>query len=248
LGDLFGITADGWIAIATFVSGGAILAGIWYGARQLIREQEARDVRRYLIEDGAWKLQASLDRLLQVIRLNYVTAGHLLRIVRDLPRGHPGAPRLEDLPSLLPLEATVLNFEAIRPTSRLLDCEDFGALMTHAFAVLYNIHADFLLQVEHSIRTYYSADQVPAGIEAQLLDSLGRLLVERYRRAEEFGDLPGWLEDAALRAQELHLARFTDITRIRNDDTIKRLAQNMTDMWQRERSSHRESPSPGGSP
>jgi hypothetical protein len=247
LGELLGITGDGWIAIATFVSGVAVVIGIIYGARQFIREQEARDVRRYLIEDGAWKLKASLERLLETIRLNYVIAHHLLRTVRDVPRGHPLAPRAESLPRLIALEGTTPNFEAIGATSRLLDCQELGALMTHAFGVLYNIHTDFLVQVEPSIRTYYSAQEVPKGTQTQLVGGLSDLLNKHYRQAEELKDLPGWLEDAALRAQELRVTRFSDIDRIHNDDTIKRLAQNVRDMWRRLEASGSESSHPGGS-
>jgi hypothetical protein len=234
LGELLGITADGWIAIATFVSAIIVALGIVYGAHQFVRQQEARDVRHYLIEDGAWKLQASLDRLLRTIRLNYVIAGHLLRTVRDVPKSHPFAPKGEDLPRLLPLDPTALNFEAIGPTSRLLNCQELGALVTKAFGVLYNIHVDFIVQVEQSIRTYYSAQYVPpTADQKQLVSQLTDLIDAQYKHAEEFADLPRWIEDAALRAQELRVTRFGDISRIHNDDTIKRLANSVRDMWRR---------------
>lgn len=232
MGELFGITGDGWIAISTFASAAAIVLGIVYGARQFLREQEARDVRRYLIEEGAWKLQGSLERLLQTIRQNHVMAHHLVRIVRDLPRGHPGVPSVEDLPRLLILEPAALTFDAIRPASRLLDCGELGALVTSAFATLYNVHTILHFEVEQSVRTYYSSDVLASQVDHQsLVKSLQDLIEGQHQKAEKFGELPGWLEDAGLRAQELRISKFTDISRVQNDETIKGLADKIGDLW-----------------
>jgi len=228
---LWGITADGWIAIATLSSGAAVLLGIVYGARQFLREQEARDVRRYLVEEGAWKLQGSLDGLLGVIRQNYSTSLQLLRTLRDLPKGHPGAPRTEDLPRLLPVPDEGRAFEAIRPTSRLLGCEELGAVATHAYAALHSVHGIIASEVEQSIRTYYSSTtSLTKDQHAQLVQGLSDVIQKRYFEAEEWRELPGWLEDAGLRVQELRVSRFKDIGRLHKDKKVRELAKNIRDL------------------
>lgn len=229
-GELWGITAEGWVAIATLAGGIAVLIGIVISTRQFLTEQEAQDVRRYLVEQGAWKLKASVDRLIQIVTMNHGTAMHQVRLLRDLAVGQPGAPSPDDLPRLLPFSPDEFALDAIRPASRVLNCEELGPVATSAFARLYNVNTTMLAEVEQSVRTYYSGKTPLSDDERkELAERLFTLTDREAKRAWEFLKLPAWLEDAGLRIQELRIKRFSDIDRLHKDKTIRNLASNVRD-------------------
>lgn len=209
-GELWGISADGWIAIATIfsgfavlLSGVAVLYGIIRGARQFLGEQEAADVRRYLVENGAWRLKASLDRLLQTVRINYSTSMHLLRLARDLPVGTTGAPRVEDLPRLFPMNPSEFAFDAIRPASRVLNCQDLGALATKAFARLHSVHAILTAEVEHPhiLRGQHFALRCPKRRTSQPAHGTDRGQVQRSGAVQRAAGLVGGRRPSRSRTQ-----------------------------------------------
>lgn len=231
-----GLSTDEWRAIATFAGplGAALSAAflaVWFGGSRFRAEVEARDVRRYLVEEGALKLKASLDSWLEATRRNYTLAEHLLRYIRDIPYDHPARPRPEELPVLFPTEALAFNFEAIAPTSRLLGGTGIGALMTHAFADLYNVNLDFQTQISQPIRSYYERKALAESVNhVQLYEQLTNLARRRYHRAELYGPLSQWLEDAGLRVQELHITRFADIRRLHKDEEIIALQHQVAEL------------------
>ena len=240
MGDFWGITADGWVAIATLIgaaavvlSGLAVIGVAWYGTRRFLGEQEARDVRRYLVDEGVWKLKESLDRTLQTVRLNYGQCLHLLRLLRDLPAGHPGAPRLEDLPRLFPMDPREFAFDAIRPASLVLHNIEFGPVATSAFARIFSTNGIFANEVEQSVRTYYSGELVLSDDQRrELYERLSSLAKERYYAAEKFLEPPGWLEDAGLRIQIMRVSSFDEIEEIQKDPTIVGLGGNVREMYE----------------
>ncbi|MCH8009123.1 MAG: hypothetical protein IIC91_09680 [Chloroflexi bacterium] len=237
-GELWGITAEGWIAIATLfgglavlASGGAVLYGIMRGAQQFLGEREAADVQRYLVEEGVWKLKASLDRTLQTVRLNYAQCLHLLRHVRDFPAGNPGAPSLEDLPRLFPMDPQDFAFDAIRPASTVLYNVELNSLATSAFVQIFGTNAIFENEVEYSIRKYYSDETLLSENQRKkLYDSLSKLTNERYFEAEKFLELPGWLEEAGLRVQKMRVSNFGEIDQVQRDPVIVALGKKVSEM------------------
>ncbi len=237
-GELWGITAEGWVAIATIFSGFAVLAsgvailyGIIRGARQFLGEQEARDVRRYLLDEGTWKLTDSLERILQTVRLNYGQCLHLLRLVRDLPAGNAGAPRPENLPRLFPMNPQDFAFASIRAVSHLLNSMDLGRVATSALAKIYSTNAIFTHEIEQIVRTYYSGELVLSDEQrADLVERFNNLATRKYNEAEKFSDLPGWLEDAGLRVQEMRITRFDEIDRVQKDPKIVELMEKVKAM------------------
>ncbi len=103
-GQLWGITAEGWVAIATFagglavlLSGAAVIFTARYAAKRFLGEQEARDVRRYLVDDGVWKLADSLDRISQTVVLNFGQCLYLIDLIKTHPVGSADVPRVQDL-------------------------------------------------------------------------------------------------------------------------------------------------------
>lgn len=238
--DFWGITADGWVAIATLIgaaavvlSGLAVIGVAWYGTRRFLGEQEVRDVRRYLVEEGAWKLKESLDGTLQTVRLNYGQCLHLLRHLRDLSVGHPGAPSLEDLPRLFPMDPREFAFDAIRPASIVLHNVELGSVATSAFAQIFNTNAIFTNEVEYSVRKYYSGEMVLSDDERkELYDTLSSILQERYFDAEKFLELPGWLEEAGLRVQKMRVSSFGEIEKIQEDPVIVGLGGKIKKMFE----------------
>ena len=232
---VFGWSTDEWNAAATLV--GPILAAaaaaaiaVSFGFQQFRLLQESRDFRRYMVDEGALKLKASLDALLSATRLNVVTTAKLLAIVKQTPNDDPRRPDVDQLPALIPLDRIGWNPEAIGPASRLLNCVGLGALATHAFA---EFHLNFLrdTQIAQVVRSYYSrSEEWSHRFQVNLEDWVTKMqheINERYQEAERYQPLSQWLEDAALRLQELKLHRFADIGKLHGDETIQRLAENV---------------------
>jgi hypothetical protein len=121
---VFGWSTDEWNAAATFL--GPILAAavaaaiaVLLGFQQFRFLQEARDFRRYLVEDGVLKLKAGLDALLGATVQNFSTTADLLRAVKQTPNDDPRRPDVEQLPNLIRLDSMNWNLEAIGPASAL---------------------------------------------------------------------------------------------------------------------------------
>jgi hypothetical protein len=233
---VFGWSTDEWEAAATLVGpvvAAAIAAAIavFLGFHQFRFLQEARDFRRYMVEDGALKLKAGLDALLNATRQNFATTAKLLAIVRQTPNDDPRRPDVEQLPALIPLDGIAWNAEAIGPASRLLDCMELGALTTYALSEFHSHNYLFHTQIAQVVRSYYSRPEEWSRrfhVEQQpWADNMMSEIDRRYKEAERYSPLSQWLEDAAVRLQELRLHRFTDISKIHRDETIQRLAGNV---------------------
>lgn len=244
---ILGLNRDGWLVFgifaglvaATIVS--ALLA-VAYGARKYRGEQELKDIRRYLVDNGVLRLKASLDAWLEVTRRNYAASHHLLRYLRDIPYHHRLRPRVGDLPALLPTEGLSLTFDAIAPTTRLLGSE-IGALMTHAFADLYAVNLDFQTRISQPIRSYYLrrnglGDDERLHWHRELL----ALTEEGYRTAEQYDPLSQLLGDAGLRFQRLQVAGFADIGRVDKDEIILRLRGDVARMLHQVQSKEGQGP------
>jgi hypothetical protein len=233
---VFGWSTDEWDAAATFAgpilgAAAAAVIAIRFGFQQFRFLQEARDFRRYLVEDGALKLQAGLDALLNATRQNFATTAYLLATVRQIPNDDPRRPDVERLPALIPLDRIGWVAEAIRPASRLLNCMELGALVTEAFSEFHSHNYLFHTQIAQVVRSYYSRPedwsrqfQVDQQVWATSLISE---IEKRYYEAERYEQVPRWLENAAVRLQELRLHRFSDISKLYRDETIQRLAGNV---------------------
>ena len=233
---VFGWSTDEWNAAATFVGpivAAAVAAAIavFFAFQQFRFLQEARDFRRYMVQDGALKLKAGLDALLNATRQNFATTAKLLAIVRQTPNNDPRRPDVEQLPTLIPLERIDWGAEAIGPASRLLDCTELGALTTYAFSEFHSHNYLFHTQIAQVVRSYYSRPeewshrfQVNQHDWATVMTAE---VVKRYHEVERYQPLSHWLEDAAVRLQELKLHRFPDIGKLHRDQTIQRLAGNV---------------------
>jgi hypothetical protein len=233
---VFGWSTDEWNAAATFV--GPILAAaaaaaiaVSFGFQQFRSLQQSRDFRRYMVEDGALKLKAGLDALLSATRQNFVTTAKLLAIVKQTPNDDPRRPDVDQLPALIPLDRIGWNPEAIGPASRLLNCVGLGALATYAFSEFHLRNFLFHTQIAQVVRSYYSRpEEWSRRFQVNLEDWATKMLHEideRYQEAERYQPLLDWLEDAAVRLQQLRLHRFSDISKFHKDETGQRLAENV---------------------
>ena len=245
---VLGLNGDGWLVFgifAGFVFAAAIIAllSVAYAARRYRNEQELKDIRRGLVDNGVLRLKASLDAWLEVTRRNYAVAYHLIRYLKDVPYSHHLRPRAGDLPSLVPTEGLSLTFDALGPGTRLLGPE-LGTLLTHAFADLYAINLNFQTRISQPIRSYYlrrnglSEDDRMRWHE-QLLD----LADEGYQKAERYGPLSPLLGNAALRFQELEVASFAQIRLVDKDATILRLRSDVVHILDQLESKEEQVPS-----
>ncbi len=233
MGEFWGLTADGWIAIATFFTGMAFLIGIVIGSRQFFREQEARDVRGYYVENGTRKLAAAIDVLLETIRLNFAGIGQLSRKLRDYALDSPGAPGADDLPRLLTLEGKSVGFDAIRPVSSLLNSDTLSSLATHAFATLFNVHLKYLLEIEQPIRSYFAGSlKLDDGRRKQLANELMELAFAEFNKAESFGKLPWYIERAGVRVLQIGVTRWKEVTGLHRDLQMQAIVANVEQMWE----------------
>ncbi len=222
---VLGLDGDGWLVFGIF--GGFVAAAVVsallsvaYAARRFRGEQELRDIRRSLVDNGVLRLKASLDAWLEVTRRNYAVAHHLLRYLKDVPYSHPLRPRAGDLPTLVPTEGLSLTFDAVGSGTRLLGSE-LGTLLTHAFADLYAVNLDFQTRIGQPIRSYYlRRNGLSEDDRLRWHDQLRALADEGYQSAERYGPLSPLLGNAALRFQELQVASFADIRRVDTDATI----------------------------
>ena len=78
--------------------------------------------------------------------------------------------------------------------------------MTSAYAILFSINCNLEFHVRHTVLNYYEADV----------------------SEQEIGDWPEKaMDDAVLRAQELHLSRSEDIDRIQADPTMAHIRKQL---------------------
>ena len=219
----FGIFAG--LVAAIIVS--ALLA-VAYGARKYRSEREFQDIRRYLVDNGAFRLKASLDAWLEVTRRNYAAAHHHLGYLKDFPYSHRLRPRVSDLPAFLPIDSLSLTFDAIAPTTRLLGSE-IGTLMSSAFADLYAANLNFQARIGQPIRAYYLrrnglTDDERLRWHRELLS----LTETGYRTAGHYDPLSQLLGDAGLRFQEMQTPSFAGIGQIQGDKVILGLRGDVT--------------------
>ena len=225
---LWGITDQGWIAIATFVGSGAVLLGILIGAWRYVQEQEAGDVRRYYVDEGLWALSRSLDTLLGILLQNDAASMALLRLVKSRPAGTTGAPKMENLPRLAVVDWREVAVRGVRPAKVILDFRDFTNLVWTVFAKMLVSHQLFLNEVEQVVRTYYAGDTADESLAA-VLESTCKVLREPMNN---FSDLPRILEDAGVRLQKLRVSSFSQAEEIANDDEqIRKLTDELKAMW-----------------
>ena len=241
------LTAEGWVAIATFIGAGAVLlsglavlGGVYYGAKQYLNEQEARDVRRYYIDDGLWALSGTLDQLLQVVRQNHAAILSLAGLIKAAPAGDAYAPKMEDLPRLATANFEQLSVRGMRPSSAILGLGKlakssdaskpmmkFDHLLTQGLARLFGTHLKFT-QMELAVRSYYALGQEDAGLADRLL----KLSEKPYYDAEKYQHVTRVLEFAGLRLQKLRVSSFSQIEQIASDDgEIADLKNQLRELW-----------------
>jgi len=224
--EFLGLTAGYWQAISTFVApilAGALLAvsGVWLGSWRLRRELEGQDARRYFLEEGLDKLSGAYEQMLGATRLNYAICTHLLKVLRDIEQGDPIAPRPADLPDLMAAITDTTAFAAIGPSSRIADIPEFGKLCTTAFARILNINLWFLTDIWLPVRGYYSKATSGKSLDrAEAPDKLANLAKNEYQEAEKFRALPQLLRELARRMRELRFNSFDDLRRVRQDEGI----------------------------
>lgn len=230
-----GLSGDGWLVLGIFAGFACViivsaLLAVAYGARRYRREQELKDIRLSLVDNGVLRLKASLDSWLEMTRRNYAIAHHLLRYVKDIPYRHRLSPRAKDLPTLLPAEGLSLGFDAVAPTTRLLGSQ-IGPLIASAFADLYAANLDFQTRIYQPVRSYYlRRNGLGDGDRLRWHGQLVALANEHIRRAEQYGPLSELLEEAALRFQELQISSFADICLVDGDPAIVGLRDEVVQM------------------
>lgn len=229
MGEFVRITADGWIAIATvfgglavLTSGGAVLYGIFHGAAQVIREQEARDVRKGLIEDGIEGLRASFDQMLERTRLNFGLATRLLKHVQ----GSTGQPlarlRPSEVPSMLS-DLPPLNARAMGPASQLIGAQRLGQLMTSAYAVLFSINCNLEFQTRHTVLNYYESGMTKQAIgdwPERAMDEAQ----DQYEMGEKYRAISVLLLMAAQLAQKERIRSFSEARELTNSEEMRAIA------------------------
>jgi len=224
--EFLGLTSDWWqvvITLAAPVLAGILLAilAVWLGGWRLRRELQGQDARRYFLEEGLDKLSDAYQQMLGATRLNYTVCGHMLKVLRDIEQGLPIAPRPDDLPPLVPAITDTTAFAAIGPSSRIADIPEFGKLCTTAFAQILNINLYFLTEIWLPIRGYYSSVNSRESLNrGEAFGKLISLAEKEYQQAEEFRTLPQLLRELARRTRELRFNSFDDLRRVRQDEEI----------------------------
>lgn len=235
--EFLGLAPAYWQAISTFfapiVAGVALaILGVKLGGRRLRRELQGRDARHYFLEEGLVKLGSAYEQMLGATRLNYAVCGYLLKLLRDLDKDHPAAPRPDDLPALMPSITDPTAFAAIGPSGRIANFPELGDLATLAFARIYNTNLWFLTEIWLPVRGYYSGQGLVNPQERlEAYNRLTALADSKYKEAEAFAPLPRSLGDLALRTMELGLNSFGDFSHVRNDEEIIRLGRELSALF-----------------
>ncbi len=251
IGLVLGLNGDGWLVFGVFAGfvAAAIassLLAVAYGARRYRSEQELKDIRRQMVDDGALRLKTSLDAWLEVTRRNYAVVHHLLRYVKEVPYRSRLRPRARDLPTLLPTESMSLSFDAAVPTTRLLGPE-IGTVMANAFADLYAANLNFQTRVSQPIRSYYlGRNGLDEDERLRWHGELVALAEEGFQAVEQYGPLSQLLGQTALRFQELQVDSFAAISQVDRDETILRLRGEVAQILDRLQSKNGEGPETAG--
>ena len=233
MGSFWGITADGWIAIATLLSGVAVLLGILFGAKQVSAQIEAGDVRRYVFDEGVLALKAGIDGLLEFTRLNYALMTRLLKHMESSGGDSLARLRATDIPRVLTDVRPTLNTQAIAPTGELIGSSELGGFMTRAFAHLYAVNTNFEFNVRHRVVNFYEKGlPFDASIQAWVRD-ISELTYDEYLLADQFYlPISRFLLDAVRVAQKKRLRRFKKLPQVRASKEMKEIARNL-DEWSR---------------
>jgi len=158
--EVVGLTADDWLAVATFagpVLGAAVAAllAVYLGLRQYARQQEMASVRSWYLEGGVRKLRVAMSGFLSVHLQNYQTACFILATFRDNPKGSPLAPRPDDIPRLYDLSGHVMPIDTFAAAQDLLRDQVVGKWATHALSDITLAGKEYIRQVELPLRAYY---------------------------------------------------------------------------------------------
>lgn len=230
-----GINSEGWIAIATFVGAGTVLisgAAVLYSFTQYLNEQEARDVRRFYIDEGVLRLKQGLDGLLERTRINYSLAARLVVYVRrpdqqGLQRLRPG-----DIPPILPAEPLQWHAQAIGPAAKLIGAKaSFGDLISTVIGYMYTFNIDLEFRIRHKVLNYYSEGQ-PTKVDLgdwpmQALNDAR----EGYSLAEDWAQpVSELLLEAAQVAQQMRFSRFKDIGKVQASEEMRKISKSLLEL------------------
>jgi hypothetical protein len=229
------VDSNAWIAIGTFI--GPIVAGalaallaVWLGTKRLREEQEGRDVRTYLLDDGGVALKSAIDNWLELSRRNYVWAEHLLDAVARYPRSHALSPDPNEIPVFLPNVVPSFRFDAVIATSRLTGCLDLDEVMTKAMGALYNANLSWELMIRQPISRFYRGEGDWGTVAPDWHIQLGNFLRAEWAKVEQYAPLSLYLGDAVLRAQELRLSRMGEMPSVQGDPRMQGLARSISEL------------------
>ena len=227
-GELWGITAEGWIALATLagaaavlISAAAVIGVAWYGANRFLREQEARDVRRGLIEEGIMQLRDSFDAALGQTRLNYNLVVRVLIHVEGRDDWTMSGLRPENIPSLL-LD-TPISAKAIGPASQLIGAKKLGKLMTTAYAILFSLNCNFEFDIRQTVLNLHDSEALLKGKEIWARAALDEA-EDQYQMAEQFRSVSALLLTALQIAQRKRIASFAEADDVKDSQEMLRVA------------------------
>ena len=224
--------SNAWIAVGTFVgplAAGVVVAilAVWFGARRFSEEQEGRDARRYLLEEGGYALKSALDSWLELSRRNYALGQLLINTASKSPQGNPLALDPDAIPSFLPQPEHSFRFDAIAPASRLTGCLKLADATTKAMAEIYSSNLIWELTIRQPIVRFYRGDHNWEGMSKEWPAEFRQALHEQWLQVERYAPLSVYLGDAVLRAQELRLGRMNDMERIQGDPTMRHIAESI---------------------
>ena len=228
MGELWGITGDGWVAIATLAGGLAVLVGISVGVWQASIQLEAGDVRRFVFDDGVLALKSGLDNFSELTRLNH---GLMVRLLKhtQLTRGDRlAALRVGEIPRVIPDRLPSFNSHGITPAAVLTGFARMGELMTRAFSQLYTVNVNMEIGLRHRILNFYSQG-MPNDVDVDSwIDGVLQQAGEEYILVDRFCiGVSGLLLQAVMIAQEKRLRRFRDISRVRDSADMQKVAMNL---------------------
>lgn len=215
MGELWGITADGWVAIATLIGAGAVvlsglallggvLLGFRHGVKQVIRQRQSDDVRKAYIDGGIAEVWRNVSDLFQRSKLNHLLALRLLKHVED----YDGTPvrRLvpEEIPSML-ADFPVLNSKAVTPTLLLVRTHPRSVLydlLNSVFEIAFAVNSDLEFGLRHRLINFYQNERIREGSRFPRLASI---LNCRNRHSPQ-SDVQEWVEgerSAAIRRYKI---------------------------------------------
>ena len=226
MGSFWGITADGWVAIATFAGVLAVFGGILVGIWQVRVQIEFGEVNRSIFEEGVQNLAQWLDDLLAHTRVNYALVTRLLVQLQAEGDEPLKRPRRADIPPMLST-LPQLNARSIAATAQLIGAERLGELITRAYAQIYAVNSNFEFSARLPVLNYYEDESISKEDLGDWPERALESAKQQYFLVEEFRHIPPLLVSAIQIARKAGVRSFQDVAKAREGKPLREIADKL---------------------